>query len=117
MNNFIKYYSITLVFYLLEIIIFQTAINSWIYDIFWLNMLIRTVLVFFFSIIIKNMIFIDSKFFYAKFLVLILISPIAASSLLKLLTILYPMTLIIALKFVSDLISSLVLFFILKKVA
>jgi len=116
MSDLIKYYSITLVFYLLELIIFQTALSSWVYDIFWLNMLIRTILVFFFSILIKNMIFVDSKFFYVKFLGLILINPIAASSLLKLMTILYPMTLIIILKFISDLISSLVVFFILKKI-
>ena len=117
MLDLIKYYSISLVFYLFEIILFQAALGSWIYDIFWLNMLLRTVLVFFVSIIFKKTIFKDSKFFYVKFLVLVLASPIAASSLLKLLTILYPMTLIVALKFISDLILSFVVFFTLKKIA
>ena len=117
MNDFIKYYVITLVFYLIEIIAFQIALSSWNYDIFWLNMLLRTILVFFFSIVIKNTIFKDSKFFYARFLGLILISPIAASSLLKLMTILNPTTLIIFLKFMSDLISSFIVFYVLRKIS
>tara|TARA_B100000768_G_scaffold182020_1_gene208490 strand:- start:3778 stop:4131 length:354 start_codon:yes stop_codon:yes gene_type:complete len=117
MNDLIKYYSLTIVFYLLEIALFQIALSSWVYDIFWLNMILRTVLVFFFSIIVRNTIFKDSKFFYIKFIGLILASPIAASSLLKLLTILYPMTLIIGLKIIADLITSIMVFFVIKKVA
>ena len=117
MNYLIKYYSLTIVFYLLEIALFQIALSSWVYDIFWLNIILRTVLVFFFSIIVRNTIFKDSKFFYIKFIGLILASPIAASSLLKLLTILYPMTLIIGLKIIADLITSIMVFFVIKKVA
>ena len=116
MNNLIKYYSFTLIFYLLEVIIFQLALKTWIYDIFWLNMILRMNLVIFFSIIVKNIIFKDSKFFYLKFYVLIVFSPIAASAILKLLITIYPQAFIILLKFISDLISSLIVYLILKKI-
>ena len=117
MSVLIKYYSLTLIFYILEIVIFQLALKTWIYDIFWLNMILRMALVSFFSIIVKNIIFKDSKFFYVKFFTIILISPLVASALLKLLMILYPKTLIIFLKFVSDLISSLIVYLVIKRIA
>ena len=116
MNDFLKYYSLTLAFYLIEIFLFQIAINNWIYDIFWLNLILRMTLVSFFSIIVRNTIFKNSKFFYLKFLGLIIVSPVFASFLLKLSTILYPTELIILLKVTSDLISSLFVFFALKKI-
>jgi hypothetical protein len=116
MNDFLKYYSLTLVFYLFEIVIFQAAIKEWVYDIFWLNIILRMTLVAVFSIIVRNTIFKGSKFFYSKFLVLIIASPLVASILLKILTILYAGTLVIALKVISDLISSLMVFLILKKI-
>ena len=74
----------------MEIVIFQIAIKEWVYDIFWLNIVLRMTLVSVFSIIVRNTIFKGSKFFYSKFLGLIIASPLAASILLKILTILYP---------------------------
>ena len=116
MGDLIKYYSLTLIFYFFEIIIFNYALQAWVYDIFWLNMFLRMTLVTFFSIIIKNTIFRDSKFFYLKFLGLILINPLTASLLLKTLTILYPEYAPVVLKVISDLISSLISFAALKKI-
>jgi len=117
MNVLIKYYLITFIFYILEIIIFQLTIKAWIYDIFWLNMILRLALVSFFSIIVRNTIFKDSNLFYVKFFTLILLSPLAASTLLKFLTILYPTILIVLLKFISDLISSVIVYLLIRKIA
>ena len=117
MTDLIKYYSLTLAFYLIEIFLFQIALNKWVFDIFWLNLILRMTLVSFFSIVVRNTIFKKSKFFYLKFLGLIIVSPVFASFLLKLLTILYPTELIILLKVISDFISSLFVFFALKKIA
>lgn len=117
MGDLIKYYSLTLIFYFFEIVIFKYALQTWVYDIFWLNMFLRIVLVTFFSIIIRNTIFKDSNFFYIKFLGLILINPLTASLLLKTLIVLYPAYSPVVLKVVSDLISSLITFAALKKIA
>tara|TARA_B100000963_G_scaffold350154_1_gene360062 strand:- start:9448 stop:9801 length:354 start_codon:yes stop_codon:yes gene_type:complete len=116
-REFIKYYSLTIIFYLFEVALFHYLLKVWVYDIFWLNMLLRMILVAFFSIIVRNTIFKNSKFFYIKFLGLILINPLVASMLLKILTILYPISTIIFLKVISDLISSLITFIALKKIA
>jgi len=116
MKDLVNYYFLTSIFYLFEIFVFKLILQIWIYDIFWLNMLIRMTLVTFFSIIVRNTIFKDSKFFYMKFFVLILINPLAASLLLKTLTVLYPACVTIVLKVISDLISSLITFIVLKKI-
>lgn len=117
MRDLIKYYSLTLIFYFFEIVLFNYALQTWEYDIFWLNIFLRMTLVTFFSIIVRNSIFRDSKFFYMKFLGLILINPLTASLLLKTLTLLYPVYIIVVLKVISDLISSLITFAVLKKIA
>lgn len=117
MKDLVKYYSLTLAFYSVEIAIFKSAYGLWVYDVFWLNMLIRIILVSFFSIIVRNTIFKDSRFFYIKISGLILISPLISSSLLKIFTIMYPMVWILILKVISDLVSSLLVFFMLKKIA
>ena len=115
MGDLIKYYFLTLIFYFFEIIIFSYALQTWVYDIFWLNMFLRMTLVTFFSIIIRNTIFRDSKFFYLKSLGLILINPLTASLLLETLIILYPEYTPVILKVISDLVSSLITFAALKK--
>ena len=117
MKDLIKYYSLTLAFYLVEIATFKSAYNIWVYDIFWLNMLIRIILVSFFSVIVRSTIFKGSSFFYIKISGLILISPLLSSSLLKFFTIMYPMVWILTLKVISDFVSSLLVFFMLKKIA
>jgi hypothetical protein len=117
MKDLIKYYSLTLIFYAIEITIFKITHTSWVYDIFWLNLLLRTVLVFFFSIIVRNTIFKDSKFFYAKIFGLILISPVLASFVIKLLTLIYPLVSLVILKLIGDLISSILVFIILKRIS
>ena len=117
MKDLIKYYSLTLFFYAIEITIFKITHSLWLYDIFWLNLSIRTVLVFFFSIIVRNTIFKNSEFFYAKIFGLILFSPVLASLVIKILTLIYPFVSVIILKLIGDLLSSILVFFILKRIS
>jgi len=117
MKDLIKYYSLTLFFYAVEITIFKITHGLWIYDIFWLNLSIRTVLVFFFSIIVRNTIFKDSEFFYAKIFGLILISPVLASFVIQMLALAYPLVSVVILKLIGDLISSILVFIILKRIS
>ena len=117
MRDLIKYYSLTIIFYVIEITLFISFYKIWVCDIFWLNLMLRTALVAFFSVIVRNVIFKDSKNFYIKFLGLIVLSPFSASLFLKLLTIFFPTVLVVMLKLVSDLISSILVFLALKKIA
>ena len=108
---------LTLVFYLAEIITFISVYETWKYDIFWLNIIIRAVLVFFFAIAVRNIIFKGSKNFYIKFLGLIILNPLISSLSLKMLSIGYPLIEILILKILADLISSVLVFLTLKKIA
>ena len=66
MKDMLIYYLLTLGFYLIEILVFSVAYGVWEFDIFWLNMAIRVVLVSFFSIIVRSVIFSETRYFYLK---------------------------------------------------
>jgi hypothetical protein len=117
MNNFFNYYFLTFIFYLCEIFLFKLILQVWIYDIFWLNIFLRSIFATIFSIIIRNTIFKDSKLFYIKFTVVAIANPLVSSTLLKLFSTIYPITPIIGLKLMSDLIVSIWLYFVLKRYA
>ena len=110
------YYSLTLIFYIFEILLFKTIYPLWDFDIFWLNALLRFTLVIFFSITVRRILFRDSNYFYLKFLILIILNPIVASFMLKGLTEFYLVADILILKFISDLVSSLIFYITLKKI-
>ena len=117
MRAFLTYYLLTLAFYLVEIAVFASLYASWNYDVFWLNIAIRLFLILIFSIIVRNLIFTGTKYFYIKFSVLVLLNPLMSSSLLKILTIFFLPTGIIVLKILTDLITSLLMFFVLRKIS
>lgn len=117
MKDLLNYYLLTFVFYLVEILLFTKIYSVWKYDIFWLNVLIRFTLALVFSIIVRRVIFKGVRYFYLKFFVLVLFNPLLSSSLLKLSTIFFPMLGVVILKILTDLISSLFIFFTLKKFA
>ena len=117
MKDFLIYYSLVLTFYIIEIIFFSIAYESWEHDVFWLNMGIRSVLVFIFSILVKNIIFQKTEYFYIKFSVLVVLNPLLSSLILKLFTVIYPLIAIIVLKFLADLICSFIVFFAMKKLS
>ena len=117
MKSFFTYYFLTLVFYLVEITIFALLFNSWKFDIFWLNIMLRSVLAIIFSIFVRNLIFTKTTFFYAKIFVLILLNPFLSSLLLKLLIVFSLPIEVLLVKFLSDLLTSILIFFILKKIS
>tara|TARA_B100000768_G_C11058144_1_gene281245 strand:- start:248 stop:601 length:354 start_codon:yes stop_codon:yes gene_type:complete len=117
MTVFIQYYLLTLIFYIFEIIIFKFLLNIWIIDIFWLNISIRVVLVSFFSITIRSLLFKESKNFYMKFLILVTINPFISSLFLKILVLFNGDLEVIINKIIADLFTSLIMFFLLKKIA
>jgi len=116
MVDLLKYYLLTLSLYVFEIFLFKTIYPSWEYDLFWLNTIVRLCFVIFFAIVIRNIIFKEADNFYLKFSILIIINPILASSVLKIFSAFYFGVEILILKFGADLISSLIIFFILKRI-
>ena len=109
------YYLIILVFYIVEIVSFSFLYLTWPYDVFWLNALIRGFLSIFFSVIAKKIIFKDSKNFYTKFFFLVLLSPIASSTILIIFIELFNKVEIWMLKIMGDIVISIISFFILRK--
>ncbi len=114
MRDIFIYYQINLLFYIVEIVSFTFLYTIWPYDIFWLNALIRGFLSLFFSIIVRKTIFKDSKNFYVKFFFLVLLSPIASSTVLKILIGMFSHVEVWILKIIGDVIISIISFFILK---
>ena len=109
------YYLMILVFYIVEIVSFSFLYLTWPYDVFWLNAFIRGFLSIFFSIIAKKIIFKDSKNFYTKFFFLVLLSPIASSTILIIFIELFNQVEIWMLKIMGDIVISIISFFILRK--
>lgn len=109
------YYLIILVFYIVEIVSFSFLYLTWSYDVFWLNASIRGFLSIFFSVIAKKIIFKDSKNFYTKFFFLVLLSPIASSTILIIFIELFDQVEIWMLKIMGDIVVSIISFFILRK--
>ena len=109
------YNLIILVFYIVEIVSFSFLYLTWPYDVFWLNALIRGFLSIFFSVIAKKIIFKDSKNFYTKFFFLVLLSPIASSTILIIFIELFNQVEIWMLKIMGDIVISIISFFILRK--
>tara|TARA_B100000925_G_scaffold113121_1_gene83728 strand:+ start:2414 stop:2791 length:378 start_codon:yes stop_codon:yes gene_type:complete len=114
MRDIFIYYQINLLFYIVEIVSFTFLYTIWPYDIFWLNALIRGFLSLFFSIIVRKTIFKDSKNFYVKFFFLVLLSPIASSTVLKILIGMFSHVEVWILKIIGDVVISIISFFILK---
>lgn len=115
MIDILNYYSLNLVFYLIEIFLFKHFYLDWSYDIFWLNTGLRAFLSIFFSILVRKIIFRESKNFYSKIFLIVLLNPIASSLLLKILIGLNPLIEIWILKIIGDIFISLIAFIILKK--
>ena len=109
------YYLIILVFYIVEIVSFSFLYLTCSYDVFWLNASIRGFLSIFFSVIAKKIIFKDSKNFYTKFFFLVLLSPIASSTILIIFIELFDQVEIWMLKIMGDIVVSIISFFILRK--
>ena len=118
MKNFLTYYSLTLFFYIIEIIGFFFIYPLWSFDIFWLNAILRLSLVLIFAVVIKKVLFEGTYNFFKKFFSLVIIIPLFTSSFLKILFIFYgDTTNIILLKLLSDIASSLILYIVLRRIS
>ena len=118
MKNFLIYYSVTLFFYLIEVIGFIYIYPFWSFDIFWLNAILRLSLVLVFSIVIQKILFKETLLFFRKFFSLVIVIPIFASLFLKLLFMFFgDSTNIVLLKLISDIASSLILYLVLRKIS
>ena len=115
MSTFLNYYILTFIFYVIEIYVFKLTLEIWEYDVFWLNVCIRGILVTFFAVIVRKILFADSENFYIKFLFLVISSPLISSILLKIL-ILNNFDIIFN-KIIADILSSLIIFMMLKKIS
>ena len=108
------YYFINLSFYIVEIISFILLYTIWPFDVFWLNASLRGLLSLFFAIAVRNTVFKNSKNFYLKFYILVLISPFASSIMLEVLMRTLNFEIWI-LKIFGDLIVSIATFLVLKR--
>lgn len=116
MNQVIKYYFITIIFYIIELLVFSFTINLWLSDLFWLNLIIRFIIVIFFTIFIRKIIFYEAENFYRKIFILLALNPLIASLFLKLFITALGGISILFIKFLADVVNSLLFYLILKKV-
>ena len=116
MKDFIIYYSLTLFFYSIEVYLFNEIYPGWAYDVFWLNISLKVVLITIFSILAKELIYKDTKNFYTKYFTLVTLNPLFSSSLLKVFLMANSGFGVLIIKIIADLITSIIQFFILKKI-
>ena len=115
MKELFLYYLFNLTFYIVEIVLFKYLYLDWQYDIFWLNTILRGTLSIFFTILVRKIIFKGSRYFYLKIFLIVLLNPIASSSLLKLLIFYFNDYEIWILKIFGDIFISLIAFTVLRK--
>ena len=99
---------------MVEIISFILLYPIWPFDVFWLNASLRGLLSLFFAITVRNTVFKNSKNFYLKFYILVLISPFASSIMLEVLMRTLNFEIWI-LKIFGDLVVSIATFVVLKR--
>lgn len=116
MSQVIKYYFITIIFYICELIVFNFTFNLWQGSIFWLNLIIRFLIVVFFTISIRKIIFYEAENFYRKIFILLALNPLIASLFLELFIAALNSLNILFIKLIADTINSLIFYLILKKV-
>jgi hypothetical protein len=117
MKQAVMYYLLTLIFYCFEILVFSYIYNFWQDDIFLINLIIRFVIVIFFTASIRKTIFFDSQNFYTKISILITLNPFFASLFLSFFIFIFESSNILYIKILSDLINSILFYLILKKIA
>lgn len=117
MNHFLKYYFITFIFYLIEILSFINLYPVWIFDIFWLNAVLRFFLVIIFAITVRKTLFKDTINFYLKFFSLVTLSPFFASLFLKIAFLIFDDYGVIIIKVSADIASSIILYIFLKRIS
>ncbi len=122
MRRLITYYLFIIIFYLIEITIFRfltvDILDGANFDqIYYLNALIRLILVGISTIALKKLLYSNTEGFYLKFIPLILINPTLSTFFLYIfINIIQLQFSIIFLKFLSDLMVSIMLFLVLERI-
>ena len=122
MRRLITYYLFIIIFYLIEITIFRfltvDILDGANFDqIYYLNALIRLILVGIATITLKKLLYSNTEGFYLKFIPLILINPTLSTFFLYIfINIIQLQFSIIFLKFLSDLMVSIMLFLVLERI-
>lgn len=122
MKRLAAYYLFIIIFYLIEITIFRFFIVDILHStnldqIYFLNALIRLSIVGVSTLALKNLLYSSTKHFYLKFIPLIIINPTLSTFFLYAFINLIELEFnIIFLKFISDLIVSIMLFLILERI-
>ena len=116
MRNFLIFYSLTLSIYIVEISLFSYLIDFYDLSILLINGTLRFFLAIIFTILVRILVFKHTENFYIKFIPLIIINPIASSLMLSILVFLLDFK-IIFLKIFADLIVSLSLYFVMKRLS
>lgn len=113
MNDIVKYYGLIIICYLIELYFFNffQFINFIQPEI--INFLIRFIMVILTAGIVKFFVFRDSKNFFQLFFILSVINPFMSSTSLFFLFGMLGMNIILA-KIIGDILTSLILFYVLK---
>lgn len=109
----IKYYSFIIIFYIIEITLFF-LLKDFYENIVLLNISIRSIFVIFSSSILKKMVFKESRYFYHGYYFIAAINPFISSLILFVMIYFFHEGALI-LKFLADLITSFLSFYLLKK--
>ena len=117
MKDLIFYYFFILFFYVIELYAFKLLLPVWNEDVFWLNITIRLICSIVSGIFIIRYLFSQTKNIYTKYIALSILNPISSSFLLKVLIFWFGTFDVVVLKLLADILNSLVLFFLLKKIS
>ena len=115
MRDFYKYYFIDLIYYFIEIAVFEFLLQYWSYNIIVLNLIIRVIFTSTFAIIVKRFMFIKSRTFYRAFFCLAALNPLFSSLIFTIFLKLLIDADVLHLKFISDVCTSVVFYIILKR--
>ena len=109
----IKYYSFVIIFYIIEITLFF-ILNDFYENIILLNISIRSIFVICSSSILRKSVFKESRYFYQGYYFIAAINPFISSLILFAMIYFFNEGALI-LKFIADLMTSLLSFYLLKK--
>ena len=115
MSKLIKYYSIVIIFYIIEIFLFDFLKNLNEDHLGLINFILRLSMSLTAAVVIKSLAFQGKRAFYGTFLLLTLINPLLSSTLL--LGLIHTTNLYIILaKVIADIFTSLLLYGLLRKI-
>lgn len=119
MKNILFYYLFISICYFAEITLFLLIFPLWDFDVIWLNLSLRAIFVVLFALTLQRYLYRSAVGFYRKFFLLAILNPLFSSILLKIFIVAlwHIDNLLLYVKLLSDVINSLLFYYILKKIA